>query len=118
MAEYKGKLLKGLFTQAKRVILENGNTVESEMIKEKHYTFTRTIDSSTPTGFTTNNLHQIDASSDLAGKTVIGTSLYSDYSWAMGTANVQTGNLISATWAYVAVTSITVTFVITVYYKD
>lgn len=29
MAEYKGKLLKGLFTQAKSVILGNGNTVES-----------------------------------------------------------------------------------------
>lgn len=31
MAEYKAKLLKGLFTQAQNVLLKNGNTVEHDM---------------------------------------------------------------------------------------
>ena len=33
MAEYKGKLLKGLFTQAKNVILNSGSTLESVLTK-------------------------------------------------------------------------------------
>lgn len=33
MAEYKGKLLNGLYTQAKNVLLSNGSDVESSMFK-------------------------------------------------------------------------------------
>ena len=33
MAEYKGKLLKGLYTQAKNVLLSNGSDIESSIFK-------------------------------------------------------------------------------------
>ena len=39
MAEYKAKLLKGLFTSAKKVLLSNGKTVD-EALKNSDYTVT------------------------------------------------------------------------------
>ena len=37
MAEYKGKLLKGLFTQAKNVLLNDGSSVENTIIKSEPF---------------------------------------------------------------------------------
>ena len=42
MAEYKGKLLKGLFTQAKNVLYNNGDSVEKSSLKSDTFSGTTT----------------------------------------------------------------------------
>ena len=48
MAEYKGKLLKGLFRPAKDVLFSSGNSVESQEIKSVQYSGTTTADGLMP----------------------------------------------------------------------
>ena len=48
MAEYKGKLLKGIFRQAKDVLFSSGNSVESQEIKSVQYSGTTSADGLLP----------------------------------------------------------------------
>lgn len=93
------------------------NAVSKAIIQSKVYDFSRTITTSTPTGFTINNFEQISLSSEMQQKNIIGASLSSDYAWVVGTANI-TDTSIQATWAYVAGANTTVNFKVIVLYKD
>ena len=97
------------------------NAVANALIKEKKYTFTRTVTTTQQTGFTLNNFQSIDIS-ELSQKNIICATVNTDWAWVVSSANIANNKTsLQCTWAYVTPmygSSVEVTFTATLFYYD